>query len=105
LGRPEFRDRLAGLAREVGVRFVEVVLTADDAAIVERFRRRRNAHVDSGQCHPQSDLADASVSVELPLANIQLVEDAKTRGVPIVSTAADLDTSYRALRQAVASAC
>jgi predicted kinase len=102
LGRREFRERLAGLAHEIGVPFVEVVLTADDAAIVERFRRRHNALAESAQYHPESDLPDASVTVDLPLANVQLVEDATTRGVPIVSTAADLDTSYRELREAVA---
>ena len=102
LGRPEFRDRLALLAGEAGVRFVEVVLTADDAAIIERFQRRRDAQANAGQSHPQSDLPDAAVSVELPLANARLIEDAKARGVPIVSTSSDLQTSYRALREAVA---
>jgi predicted kinase len=103
-GRREFPQRLAELAREVGVRFVEVVLTADDAAIIERFRRRRSAYAASGQYHPQSDLPDESVSIELPLANVRLVEDARARGVPIVSTAADLEQSYVALREAVATA-
>jgi predicted kinase len=101
LGRPEFRDRLAGLAREVGVRFVEVVLTSDDAAIIERFRRRREVHAGSAESHPQSDLSDASVSIELPLANVRLVEEARTRGVPIISAGDDLDASYRALRESV----
>jgi predicted kinase len=104
LGRREFPQRLAELAREVGVQFVEVVLTADDAVIIERFRRRRSADTASGQHHPQSDLPDASVAVELPRPNVRLVEDARTRGIPIVSTAADLDMSYRALREAVAKA-
>jgi predicted kinase len=104
LGRPEFRDRLDALARGVGTRFVEVVLTADDAVLIERFRQRRDALSASGEAHPQSDLSDASVTVELPLANAQLVEDAQTRGVPIISTSADLDTSYRRLREVVVGA-
>jgi predicted kinase len=104
LGRPEFRDRLAALAREVGVRFVEVVLTSDDAAIIERFRRRRGVHAGSAESHPQSDLSDASVSVELPLANVRLVEEARARGVPIISAGDDLDASYRALRESVVGA-
>jgi predicted kinase len=102
--RHEFRDRLAALAREVGVPFVEVVLTADEAAISERFRRRRDTHAELGVDHPQSDLPDETVSVELPLADARLVEDARTREVPIISTADDVDESYRALREAVRGA-
>ena len=59
LGRLPFIDTLAGIAQQTGSTFREVILRADDDAIVERFRARRSDLAAMGHAHPQEDVDDA----------------------------------------------
>jgi predicted kinase len=102
LGRPEFRDRLQHLAHEVGVLFVEVLLTDDADRITRRFRRRRPALAGTAAVHPEGDLADDAVATEVARANDALRLDATRRDVFVVSAADGPDASYRRLCDGIA---
>jgi predicted kinase len=97
LGRPEFREQLAHVARELGAPFVEVVLTDDADRITARFRKRRAEHAAAGVAHPEADLTDAAVANGVQQANDLLLVDATARGVLVVSADAGVEVAYRAL--------
>ena len=99
LGRPEFRARLQLLADEVGVPFVEVLLTDDVDRITQRFRRRRTELAGIAAAHPQSDLSDEAVAAEVARANDALLRDATHREMVVISAADGPDASYLALRE------
>jgi hypothetical protein len=60
-GRLDFVVLLDELAREHGATFVEVILAADAALAIDRFRARGRAMTERGQHHPERDIADADV--------------------------------------------
>jgi predicted kinase len=101
LGRPEFRERLALLASERGVPFVEVVLTDDADRITQRFRGRRAEHARSGAEHPEGELAGDAVAAEVSSANERLCRDASARGVAVISARDGPEASYQALLEAL----
>jgi predicted kinase len=103
LGRPEYRERLQLLAGEIGVPFVEVLLTDDADRITQRFQKRRAEYVTTGAEHPERDLSDDAVATEVPLANERLLRDAISRGVLVISAAEGRDASYRSLCEGLAS--
>jgi predicted kinase len=98
IGRPEFVERLRLVAAESGVRFVEVVLTDDSDAVVDRFRLRRNELDAAGGEHPQSDLADDAIASEVAGANDQLLLDAASRGAFVLSGSGGPEESCRSLQ-------
>jgi predicted kinase len=102
IGRREFVDRLAGIARETGTTFLEVVLTGDDDQIVERFRERRAAFASTGIEHPEGDLADDLIETEVRSANAGLRADAATRGLALIDTGAGVEAAYQALCDTIA---
>lgn len=102
LGRREFVERLAGVARDAGTLFVEVMLTDDDERIVERFRRRRAELQSTGEQHPEADLNEDQIASEVGSANQRLRSNALTLGVPLIDTRAGLEAGYHALREALA---
>ena len=104
IGRPEFVERLRLVAAESGVRFVEVVLTDDSDAVVERFRLRRNELDAAGGEHPQSDLADDAIASEVAGANDQLLLDAASRGAFVLSGSGGPEESCRSLQNLLARA-
>jgi predicted kinase len=103
LGRPEFLERLRQVAAEVGVAFVEVVLTDDADEITKRFRARRAEYATTGAPHPEADLGDDAIATEVPEANERLLRDASARGVPVVSAKGGPEASYQSLRRVLAS--
>jgi len=100
VGRREFVDRLRAVAADAGTRFVEVVLTDDDDAVIERFRTRRDRLVARGERHPEADLRDRDVADAIRRANAQLCADAAARGVAVIRTGG-LEASYHALCDAL----
>lgn len=60
-GRLGYIVLLDELAREHGATFVEVILTADAALALDRFRTRRRAMAERDERHPERDLPDADV--------------------------------------------
>jgi predicted kinase len=103
LGRPEYRERLERVATEIGVPFVEVLLTDDVERITQRFRERRAEFASTGAAHPEGDLTDEAVATEVAAANDRLLRDATARGVLVVSAQHGPDVSYRLLCDAIAS--
>jgi predicted kinase len=103
LGRREFVERLAAVARDAGTTLVEVVLTGDDEQIVERFRRRRAEYVSTGVQHPEADLREDIGDAEICSANEHLRSTALTLGLPLLDTRMGLEATYRALRDSIAS--
>ena len=85
LGRPEFRERLRELADEVGVPFVEALLTDDAGPVIERFTARRREFRRAGAAHPQAEITDDAVATEIPQAIEHLLADARARGVPVIT--------------------
>jgi predicted kinase len=102
LARPEFRERLRGVAGEIGTPFVETVLTDAADTVIERFMVRRREYASSGTAHPQAELSDESVEAELRQAIELLRRDAAQRGVALISVADGLDHAYDALLGCVA---
>jgi len=103
LGRPEFLERLRDVAAEIGVPFVEVVLTDDADEITKRFRLRRAEYEARGAQHPEADLAADAIATALPEANQRLLRDAASRGVSVVSAEGGPEASYQLLCHALAS--
>ncbi len=101
-GRRELVDRLAGIARETGSTFLEVVLTGNDDQIVERFRERRAAFASAGIEHPEGDVADDLIDVEVRSANASLRADAATRGLALIDTGAGVEAAYQVLCDTIA---
>jgi predicted kinase len=99
VARPEFLDRLRGLAADASVPFVEVVLTDGADAIASRFRARR----DSGAAgeHPEVDLDDADFADEIARTNERLVREGRARGAVIVDAGSGPDAAVRALDAAL----
>lgn len=102
LGRPEFLERLRGVALEVDAPFVELVLTDDVDEITARFRRRRAEFTAAAATHPESDLDDDAIATEVPEADERLLRDAASRGVPVISVAGGPDAAYQRLCLALA---
>jgi predicted kinase len=102
LGRPEFRERLQGLAEEVAAPFVEVLLTDDAGTVIERFTGRREEIARTGAAHPEADVGDDSIATEVSQAIEHLRRDAENRGVPVISAGDGLEAAYDALLRCVA---
>jgi predicted kinase len=102
LARPEFRERLRGLAQEVGTPFVETVLTDGADTVIERFKARRQEYASTGTAHPEAELADESLENEVSQAIERLRRDAADRGVPTISCRDGLDVAYAELLWCVA---
>jgi predicted kinase len=100
VGRPEFRDRLSGIASELDVGFVEVVLTAPDAAVGTRFRARRSEL--AGADHPESDLPDDGIDAAIDDAATRLSHPAELRRRIPVDASGDVASTYDALQRALA---
>ena len=98
LGRPEFRDRLRGLASELGVAFVEVCLVAPAEVAVDRFRLRRAALVAAS--HPEADVADEQVEHTVAVAVARL---SAASGWVEVDASGDAESTYRVLCRALES--
>jgi len=103
LGRPDFRERLRGLAATVGTSFVEVIITDDPATVVERFRTRRNMHALTGSAHPEAEVVEESIENDVRDAMARLLRDATDRDVPVISLAAGMEAALIALVGQVAS--
>jgi predicted kinase len=97
VGRREFVDRLRAVAAAAGARFVEVIVTDDDDAIVERFRVRRGALAAAGVRHPEADLADGDVPTAVRTANRGLRADAAAHDIPVIDLRSGADSAYAAL--------
>jgi len=97
VGRREFVARLHRVAADAGTAFVEVLVTDDDAAIVERFRARRAMLANAGVRHPEADLADADVDASIRAAAEALRRDAAAYDVAVVDGGAGIEAAYRAL--------
>ena len=102
IGRPEFVQRLRLVAVDCGVRFVEVILTDDSEAAVQRFLLRRSEFYQSGGEHPESDLTDDAIASEIAAANDQLLRDAASRGAFVLSGSAPPEESCRSLHDLLA---
>jgi predicted kinase len=96
-GRRDFVEQLRNVAEESDTRFVEVILTDDPDAIIERFRRRRSEFVALGVRHPEADLTDDAVAATVRGADETLRRDARTHAVPLIETAGGIERAYRAL--------
>jgi len=97
LGRPEFIERLGLVAAEVGTPFVEVLLSDDPGAIIERFRRRRAEYEREGLEHPELELDADAIAAELPLAHERLLRDAASRAALVVSAEGGPEAAYRSM--------
>jgi len=102
LARPEFRERLRGLANEVGTPFVETVLTDDADTVIERFKVRRQEFASTATAHPEAELGDDSLATEVPQAIERLHRDALDRGVPLIPAGDGIEVAYAALLRCVA---
>ena len=102
IGRVEFLDRLRRVAAEYDVPFVEVVLTDDTNEIVRRFRARRAEYRRAGEMHPEADLGDDVIEVEVTQANERLLRDATARAALAISAAGGPEASCAALHRALA---
>jgi predicted kinase len=98
LGRTEFIATLDEVAQRVGARFVEILLTDTEAAVVDRFRTRRAELARAGVAHPQLDVSDAGVAAAVADARERLetiaFERTRTR---MVAAGDGLEPAYRAL--------
>jgi predicted kinase len=103
LARPEFRERLRGLAHEIGTPFVETVLTDAADTVFERFMARRREYASTGTAHPEAGLGDDLVENELTRATELLRRDALDRGVPLISGSDGLGVAYESLLRCVVS--
>jgi predicted kinase len=104
VGRREFADRLRGVAADAGTRFMEVIVTADDDAVVERFRARRVELAAAGARHPEADLDDDEVAAAIRAAASALGGVAAAQGVPLLDATAGVEATYHALCGVIAAA-
>jgi len=103
LGRRDFVERLRLVAEEIDARFVEVILSDDSDAIIERFRQRRANFSSLGIHHPEADLSDDAVAATVRIANDGLRKDVLTHDVALIETAGGIDAAYRALCDAISA--
>jgi putative acetyltransferase len=102
VGRLAFIKTLDQLAQRLGARFVEVLVTDDEAVVAERFGRRRAELHDAGRSHPQADVGPAEVRAASAEAFERLRGVAAVRvGTHIISTAVGFEHAYAALREVV----
>jgi predicted kinase len=97
VGRREFVEQLRSVAAGAGTEFVEVVLTDDDDAVIERFRARRAALTAAGIRHPERDLADDALVDTIRAASAGLRRDAAAYGLPEMAMGSGVERSYEAL--------
>jgi predicted kinase len=101
LGRREFVERLANVAREAGTFLLEVALTDDSDRIVERFCRRRAEFAATGVHHPEADLTDEQVDANIRSADELLRGLARARDLPLIDLGSGLEAGYVTLQHAV----
>lgn len=101
LGRRDFVERLRLVAEDVDARFVEVILSDESGAIIERFRRRRTEFSTLGIRHPEADLSDDAVAAAVQAANDALRADALAHGLALIQVGAGVEAAYRALCDAI----
>jgi predicted kinase len=97
LGRTAFMDELEQVAREVGAQFVQLVLLADEAEVIRRFRARREALVVSGRPHPEGDVASTEVETIVRDALAQLAAVLEARPDTVVIELGDEDAALAAM--------
>lgn len=102
LGRTEFIESLARLARRLDAAFVEVLLLDAHAALVERFRARRADLAVTGRPHPQDEVTESAVPalVADALSRLAEVEAARAHTRVVVATGGT-EATYRALCDAL----
>jgi predicted kinase len=100
LGRLGYIMLLDELALEHGATFAEVILAADAALAIDRFRTRRRAMSERDERHPERDIADADVEAFIGDAVDRLARlpaaRPESRIVP-VATGASEEEMYRRL--------
>lgn len=104
LGRMVFIETLEATAQRTGSRFREVILLADEAVVVQRFRARRHELATSDEAHPEADVEDRDVAREIAdaLRALDAVRAARPTTVAVAATR-DADATYRALEAALAT--
>lgn len=102
LGRVEFILTLERAAEGAGATFVEVVLTADEPVLVDRFRSRRRELGLRGGAHPEADVLDDSIGATVAEAVERLASVVGERaGTRSVTAELDLEATYAALLAAI----
>ena len=103
LGRIEWVLELAGLACEVGVPFVEVVLVAGVDDAIRRFQERSRIPQ-----RPEHEVApgglgggDPEVELRAMAGRLEEVVAARPGTIAVVSTEGSIEASYQALSRAV----
>jgi hypothetical protein len=102
LGRLPFIDTLAAVAQHTGSTFREVILVAEEAVVIQRFRARRADLARAGQAHPEADVDARDVAKEIAAALKRLAAIRAARpGTLAVAATRDADATYRALSAVV----
>ncbi len=65
LGRRSYVDELATVAQQHGADFLHIVLTADRAQVVDRFRSRRSELRTNSEHHPEDEIADEDIDIAI----------------------------------------
>jgi predicted kinase len=103
LGRLPFIESLEAIAQQTGSRFHEVILLADEATIVQRFRARRLDLATSGEPHPEADVDARDVAKEIAdaLRSLDGIRAARP-GTIVIAATREVGATYRALEAALA---
>lgn len=102
LGRVELILTLERAAQRAGATFVEVVLTADEPVLVDRFRSRRRELGQRGGAHPEADVVDDRIGAMVAdaVARLALVVGERA-GTRTVTASGDVEATYAALLAAI----
>jgi hypothetical protein len=98
LGRVDFIEQLHRLAVATQATFVEVVATADEATVIDRFRTRQAELARTGEPHPQADIDGHDVSRTIAQALDRLDTITTSRPHTHVIDAGDYDALVEAVR-------
>jgi predicted kinase len=102
VGRPEFLEQLSDVAGRAGADAVEVLLEADEATTVARFRQRRAELLASGDPHPQLDVPEPLIEAAVSDARARLDGIRAARpGIRVITAGDDLDETYARLVRAI----
>ncbi|GAA0726125.1 AAA family ATPase [Dactylosporangium roseum] len=103
LGRPEFIERAAALATEVGARFVEIVLLDSRGNAVRRFTERSRTSTDPAHREVGRLLERADGPAELAAMYDRLLTVVEARPATriVTSVEGDVDGTYDSLLEAL----
>lgn len=102
LGRLPFIERLSGLASDHDAVFVEIMLTADQATALSRFRRRQGEATTDSPAHPASEVHDRDAPAVVDDALARLDELLGSRpGIVVIDATATADEVHQALCDAL----